>query len=37
MLPDRIHETHLKIALFLILLILFGAIQVFIPDFYTTV
>ena len=37
MLPDRIHETHLKIALFLILLILFGAIQVLIPDFYTTV
>ena len=37
MLPDRIHETHLKIALFLLLLILFGAIQWFIPDFYTTV
>ena len=37
MLPDRIHETHLKIALFLALLIIFGGIHLLIPDFYATV
>ncbi|MCQ5334022.1 TVP38/TMEM64 family protein, partial [Megasphaera massiliensis] len=36
MLPDRIHETHLKIDLFLALLIIFGGIHLLIPDLYAT-
>ena len=37
MTTKQIHETHIKIAFFAMLLIMLAAIYVAIPDFYSTV
>ena len=37
MTTQQIHETHIKIAFFAVLVIMLAAIYVAIPDFYRTV